>query len=97
MDIRLIDPRDATAEVDEPVYRVEVRSADESKIDTYRLSDVVDVSEVIEWSSRFDDTSVVLLYVEVHDSGLDALTLIRLLGPPSPHASGAGVPAVASG
>ena len=90
MIVDLVDPRDIEWEVDQPAYRVYFWHqpaappgvAQELVMfhsDEYRLSDVVDVGEVLAWArgkARADQTFT--LYVE-HRNG-DRLGLIQLMG-----------------
>ena len=90
MIIEGIDPRDTKWEVDSPVYRVYFWHQPPAPpgippetvmyhSDEYRLSDVVDVAEVLAWArttARADQTFT--LYVEHQDSGGPGL--IQLMG-----------------
>jgi hypothetical protein len=85
-----VDPRDIEWEVDQPAYRVYfwhqpaappgvARELVMFHSDEYRLSDVVDVGEVLAWArdrGRADQTFT--LYVEHRDG--DRLGLIQLMG-----------------
>lgn len=90
MIIEGVDPRDTEWEADWPVYRVQFwhqppAPADVAQkhvmwhCDEYRLSDVIDVEEVLDWArnrARSDQTFVI--YVEQRDS--ERSGLVRLLG-----------------
>ena len=103
MDISGVDPRDIEWEADRPVYRVYfwhqptapagvVQDVMMWHCDEYRLSDVVDVEEVLGWArsrARSDQTFVV--YVEQRDAR--QLGLVRLFGTdPNSAASSSGPP-----
>lgn len=95
MDVSLIDPRDATAEFDDPTYRVEIISSDRSRIDTWRISGARDFREVWTWAETEKGNGSLVIHVEVQsDSGL---SLVRLYGVPYGHGAAGGTPAVASG
>lgn len=90
MIIEGVDPRDTQWEVDWPVYRVyfwhqppaPAGVAQEHAMwhcDEYRLSDVADVGEVLDWArskARSDQTFVI--YVEQRDAQRSGL--VRLFG-----------------
>ena len=90
MIVERVDPRDIEWEVDQPAYRVyfwhqpSVPHGVAHELvmfhsDEYRLSDVVDVGEVLAWArgkARADQTFT--LYIE-HRNG-DRLGLIQLMG-----------------
>jgi len=95
MDVTLIDPRDATAEIDDPTFRVEIISGDRSRIDTWRISGARDFRDVWTWADNEKGDGSVVIHVEVRtDSGL---TLVRLHGVPYGQGHGDGAPASASG
>ena len=96
MDIALIDPRDATAEVDSPTYRVEIVSRDKSSISTWRVSGARDLCEVLAWTESEEGDGSAVIHVESRSSG-DGLTLHRVYGVPYGHREGRGTPAVGSG
>ena len=95
MEVTRIDPRDATAEVDNPTYRVEIISSDRSRIDTWRISGARDVAEVSAWADAQKGAGSAVIHVEVQsDFGLE---LIRLHGVPYGHGRGDGTPATGHG
>ena len=85
-----VDPRDTPWHVDRPVYRVYFWHQPPAPAgvpqehamwhcDEYRLSDVADVEEVLDWArnkARWDQTFVI--YVEQRDAQRSGL--VRLLG-----------------
>ena len=95
MDVKLIDPRDATAEIDDPIFRVEIISSDRSRIDTWRISGARDFRDVEAWAAGEKGDGSVVIHVEVQTGA--GLTLVRLHGVPYGHGYGNGTPAIASG
>jgi len=51
MDAQPVDPRDITWEVDYPTYRVTFWRPDGSASDEWRLTDAVNIHDVLAWSS----------------------------------------------
>ena len=96
MDVTLIDPRDATGEVDSPTYRVEIVSRDRSRIDTWRISGARDVGEVLAWAESEKGDGSAVIHVESLAAG-DGLTLLRVYGVPYGHQQDDGTPAVGFG
>lgn len=96
MDVTLIDPRDATAEVDSPTYRVEIVSRDRSRIATWRISGAQDLCEVLAWSESEKGDGSAVIHVESAASG-EGVTLLRVHGVPYGNREGQGAPAVGSG
>lgn len=96
MDVTLIDPRDATAEVDSPTYRVEIVSRDRSRIATWRISGAQDLCEVVAWSESEKGDGSAVIHVEYALSG-GGVTLLRVHGVPYGPREGHGTPAVGSG
>lgn len=95
MEVTLIDPRDATAELDSPTYRVEIISSDRSRIETWRISGARDFTEVSAWADARKSDGSAVIHVEVRtDSGLE---LVRLNGVPYGHGTGDGTPATGHG
>lgn len=95
MDVTLIDPRDASTELDRPTYRVEIISLDRGRIDTWRISGARNFEDVWAWTEAEKADGSAVIHVEVQtDSGL---MLLRLHGVPYGHGHGHGMPAVASG
>lgn len=95
MDVILIDPRDATAELDNPTYRVEIVSRDRSRIDTWRISGARDFEEVSAWAETRKGDGSAVIHVEVQT--FPGLALVRLQGVPYGHESGDGTPASGHG
>lgn len=50
MEVTLIDPRNATAELDNPTYRVKIIAADRSRIDTWRIAGARGYGDVSSWA-----------------------------------------------
>ncbi len=97
MDASLVDPRDATGEVDNPTYRVDIVSQDGNRIDTWRIAQARDVRDVLAWSEERRGDGSAVIHVEVHDARSGGVTLLRLSGAPHGRGHGGGMPAVASG
>jgi hypothetical protein len=97
VDAKLIDPRDAIAEIHSPRYRVEIIAADRSRIDTWRVLGARDVSEVLAWAATKRGDGFVVVHIEAHDVLGQGLTLLRVHGTPFRDGHGAGRPATASG
>ena len=95
MDVTLIDPRDAKAEVDSPTYRVEIISRDRSRIGTWRVSGAQDLHEVLAWSESEKGDGSAVIHVESRASG-GALTLHRVHGVPYGHRESPETPGVGS-
>lgn len=67
MNAASIDPRDATAQVDRPNYRVEIISEDRSRIDTWRIIGARDVREVLDWALAERGTGTTVVHIEAQD------------------------------
>ncbi|GAA2247480.1 hypothetical protein GCM10010232_38380 [Streptomyces amakusaensis] len=85
MDIRGVDPRDTTWELDHARYRVYFWDRANSASDEYEISGGVDVEEVLAWAAQFagEHGHTYTVYVSVkagRDSGLIRLT--GVLGDP---------------
>ncbi len=80
MDIVPIDPRDATAEVNKPTYRVEIISRDRNAIATWRLTNAQDANEVFKWAEAEKEDGSVVVHVESYDHLNQGVTLLRILG-----------------
>jgi hypothetical protein len=75
MDIRTVDPRDQTWELDQPDYRVYVHDANGAS-DEYELRDA-DVADVLAWARDQSAGRTFVLYACVPGDGLG---LVRLQG-----------------
>lgn len=82
MNVTLIDPRDATSEVDSPNYRVEIISTDRSRIDTWRITGARDVREVLDWAEAQRGDGSTVVHIETQDPQRHGLTLLRVDGVP---------------
>ena len=89
VEIKSVDPRDQTWEVDQPSYRVYFHEADGTS-DEYEVSGV-DVGGVLAWAEERRGRRTYVLYACVPGSGLG---LVRLAGtdpndasPPTPPSS----------
>lgn len=71
------DPRDTNSQVLDPAYRVDFWDGDGAS-DSYRFTDVKDVTEVLDWAQKNANGREISLCVE--DRELDRLTLIRVFG-----------------
>ncbi|GGZ59895.1 hypothetical protein GCM10010387_62080 [Streptomyces inusitatus] len=78
MDIRGVDPRDTTWELDHARYRVYFWDRANAVSDEYEISGEVDVEEVLAWAAQFAEEHRYTVYVSVKTSGDSGL--IRLTG-----------------
>lgn len=80
MEIRGIDPRDTTWELDHARYRVYFWDVPAGTAHEYEVLETVDIRELLEWASRYaaDRGWSYTVYAVVSDGG--RLGLIRLAG-----------------
>jgi hypothetical protein len=85
MDAQPIDPRDITWEVDYPTYRVTFWRRDGSASDEWRLTDAINVHEVLAWAdARVEAGWTYQVFIET--AATRGLGTLRVVGP-NPSAS----------